>query len=130
MRIVCVGGGPAGLYFAILAKLANRDNDITLIERNPAGVTYGWGVVFWEDLLQDLYRNDPESARASSRWAIGLTTPEWAARLETTSEVTADADAFHVRNTVRAWARDGGPDTPEVVVAEHAFDDDVPRTSA
>ncbi len=72
MRIVCVGGGPAGLYFAILAKLANDDHDVTVIERNPAGVTYGWGVVFWEDLLQSLYRSDPKSAReiaeAAVRW--------------------------------------------------------------
>ncbi len=63
MKIVCVGGGPAGLYFAISAKLHNRDHDITVIERNPAGVTYGWGVTFSDDLLDSLYRNDPESAR-------------------------------------------------------------------
>ncbi|MGH3774767.1 MAG: FAD-dependent monooxygenase [Pseudonocardiaceae bacterium] len=64
MKIVCVGGGPAGLYFAISAKLRNQDHDITVIERNPAGVTYGWGVTFSNDLLDSLYRNDPESARA------------------------------------------------------------------
>lgn len=63
MRIVCVGGGPAGLYFAISAKLHNQDHDITVLERNPAGVTYGWGVTFSHNLLDDLYRNDPESAR-------------------------------------------------------------------
>ncbi len=63
MKIVCVGGGPAGLYFAVSAKLRNRDHDITVIERNPAGVTYGWGVTFSDDLLDGLYRNDPESAR-------------------------------------------------------------------
>ncbi|MGH3824419.1 MAG: FAD-dependent monooxygenase [Pseudonocardiaceae bacterium] len=63
MRIVCVGGGPAGLYFAISAKLRNRDHDITVIERNPAGVTYGWGVTFSHPLLDSLYRNDPVSAR-------------------------------------------------------------------
>lgn len=63
MKIVCIGGGPAGLYFAISAKLRNRDHDITVIERNPAGVTYGWGVTFSDDLLDGLYRNDPESAR-------------------------------------------------------------------
>ncbi len=72
MNIVCVGGGPAGLYFAVLAKLRNRNHDITVIERNPAGVTYGWGVVFWDDLLDELYRNDPVSARqireASALW--------------------------------------------------------------
>ena len=69
MRIVCIGGGPAGLYFAILAKLASSKHDITILERNPAGVTYGWGVVFWEDLLEDLFRNDPESAREIARGA-------------------------------------------------------------
>ncbi|MGB6165742.1 MAG: FAD-dependent monooxygenase [Pseudonocardiaceae bacterium] len=63
MKIVCVGGGPAGLYFAISAKLRNRDHDITVIERNPVGVTYGWGVTFSHPLLDSLYRNDPESAR-------------------------------------------------------------------
>ncbi|MFL5345761.1 MAG: FAD-dependent monooxygenase [Hyalangium sp.] len=72
MRIVCVGGGPAGLYFSILAKLSHRNHDITVLERNPAGVTYGWGVVFWEDLLDALFRNDPASAReiaqAAARW--------------------------------------------------------------
>jgi 2-polyprenyl-6-methoxyphenol hydroxylase-like FAD-dependent oxidoreductase len=64
MRIVCIGAGPAGLYFSILAKLSHREHDITVVERNSPGVTYGWGVVFWEDLLDDLYRSDPESARA------------------------------------------------------------------
>lgn len=63
MRIVCVGGGPAGLYFAISAKLRRRDHDITVIERNPAGVTFGWGVGYWDDVLDSLYRNDPVSAR-------------------------------------------------------------------
>jgi len=63
MKIVCVGGGPAGLYFAISAKLRSRDHDVTIIERNPAGVTYGWGVTFSHPLLDNLYRNDPESAR-------------------------------------------------------------------
>jgi anthraniloyl-CoA monooxygenase len=63
MNIVCVGGGPAGLYFAISAKLRKRDHDITVIERNPAGVTYGWGVGYWDDVLDSLYSNDPVSAR-------------------------------------------------------------------
>lgn len=62
MKIVCVGGGPAGLYFAALAKLRSNDHDITVVERNPAGVTYGWGVVFGDRLLHNLYSNDFESA--------------------------------------------------------------------
>ena len=63
MKIVCVGGGPAGLYFATLVKLRNRDHDVTVVERNPAGVTYGWGVTFSEETLDNLYNKDPESAR-------------------------------------------------------------------
>src|SRR5687768_9276874 len=62
MKIVCVGGGPAGLYFAISMKLRNQGQDIIVLERNPAVVTYGWGVVFWDDLLDNLY-NNPGSAR-------------------------------------------------------------------
>jgi hypothetical protein len=96
------------------------------------GRVYPDGLVFSED-ARETYRirsDDPTSASATSRWSIGLAKPEWAARLETASEVTADADAFHVRNTVRAWARDGGPDVAEVLVAEHTFVDEVPRTSA
>src|SRR5689334_25366780 len=64
MRINCVGGGPAGLYFAVLAKLADPAHEVTVLERDPAGVTYGWGVVFWDDLLDALHAHDPVSARA------------------------------------------------------------------
>lgn len=63
MRIACVGAGPAGLYFSILMKLRDAANEITVYERNPAGVTHGWGVVFWDDLVADLHANDPETAR-------------------------------------------------------------------
>jgi 2-polyprenyl-6-methoxyphenol hydroxylase-like FAD-dependent oxidoreductase len=72
VRIVCAGGGPAGLYLAILLKLGDKDHDVTVVERNPAGRTYGWGVVFWDDLLQALQDSDPETAddvsRHSFRW--------------------------------------------------------------
>ncbi|WP_242423522.1 FAD-dependent oxidoreductase, partial [Frankia sp. EI5c] len=72
MRIVCVGGGPAGLYLAISAKRRDAGHEITIIERDPPGSTYGWGVVYWDNLLDVLYRNDPESAReiraASTLW--------------------------------------------------------------
>ncbi|WP_280477339.1 FAD-dependent monooxygenase [Nocardia asiatica] len=64
MKIVCVGGGPAGLYFAISMKRRDPAHDITVIDRDPAGSTYGWGVVYWDDLLDILYRNDPDSAQA------------------------------------------------------------------
>jgi 2-polyprenyl-6-methoxyphenol hydroxylase-like FAD-dependent oxidoreductase len=72
MRVACVGGGPAGLYFALLMKLGEPRHDVTIFERNAPGATRGWGVVFWEDLLQELYSADPEPAReieqAAFRW--------------------------------------------------------------
>jgi 2-polyprenyl-6-methoxyphenol hydroxylase-like FAD-dependent oxidoreductase len=66
VRIVCVGGGPAGLYFAVLMKQRQPAHDITVLERNVSGSTYGWGVTFKEDLLETLRRSDPESARMIS----------------------------------------------------------------
>ncbi len=51
MRIVTIGGGPAGLYFSLLIKKANPDYDVGVIERNPPDATYGWGVVFSEETL-------------------------------------------------------------------------------
>ncbi|MFR9728884.1 FAD-dependent monooxygenase [Saccharopolyspora sp. MS10] len=72
MKITCVGAGPAGLYFAISAKLRDAGHDITVIERDPPGATYGWGVVYWDDLLDALFANDAESAQqirsASTLW--------------------------------------------------------------
>jgi 2-polyprenyl-6-methoxyphenol hydroxylase-like FAD-dependent oxidoreductase len=72
VKIVCVGGGPAGLYFAILMKERDPDHEIVVLERNPPGVTYGWGVVFWDDLLEQLHAGDPETAHeigaAAFRW--------------------------------------------------------------
>jgi len=72
VRIACVGGGPAGLYFSLLAKRRDPGHDITVFERSKANVTYGWGVTYGQSLLERLYANDPESAgeieRASLRW--------------------------------------------------------------
>src|SRR3954452_3776149 len=57
-KIVILGGGPAGLYSAVLIKKANPAHDITVIERNPADVTYGWGVVFSDRTLASFQRAD------------------------------------------------------------------------
>src|SRR6266540_3833035 len=61
MRIVVVGAGPAGLYFSLLMKKANPSHDITVIERNPPNITYGWGVVFSEETLGALRDADPKT---------------------------------------------------------------------
>ncbi|RKH05625.1 FAD-binding monooxygenase [Corallococcus sp. CA047B] len=89
MKIACVGGGPAGLYFSILAKLSNSQHDVTVLERNAPGVTYGWGVVFWDDLLRDLQRNDPVSAREIDAEACRWDTQEVHLRGETAARIGA-----------------------------------------
>ena len=64
MRVACLGGGPAGLYFAISMKLRDPSHRITVIERNKANDTFGWGVVLSDDALEKLWENDPESAQS------------------------------------------------------------------
>jgi anthraniloyl-CoA monooxygenase len=64
MKIVCVGGGPAGLYFACLMKLHGRHHDITILERHSARRVLGTGIVLWDDMLDELMRNDGDSGRA------------------------------------------------------------------
>jgi len=61
MKIVCLGGGPAGLYFAILAKKANPSWDITVVERNRPDDTFGWGVVFSDKTMDGFKDADPET---------------------------------------------------------------------
>jgi anthraniloyl-CoA monooxygenase len=61
MRILSIGGGPAGLYFSILMKKAKPDAEISVVERNHADDTFGWGVVFSDETLGHFERCDPES---------------------------------------------------------------------
>ncbi|HEY2620656.1 MAG TPA: bifunctional salicylyl-CoA 5-hydroxylase/oxidoreductase [Acetobacteraceae bacterium] len=61
MRIVCAGGGPAGLYFAIQMKQRDPSHRITVFERNRADDTFGWGVVFSDETLRNLEGADPPS---------------------------------------------------------------------
>ncbi len=62
MRITCIGGGPAGLYFALLMKLQDPAHRVTVIERNAPSDTFGWGVVFSDQTLGALKRADPRTA--------------------------------------------------------------------
>ena len=61
MRIACLGGGPAGLTFAISMKLRDPAHEIDLFERNRADDTFGWGVVFSDQTVENLMANDPVS---------------------------------------------------------------------
>ena len=62
MRIACLGGGPAGLYFAISLKLRNPQAEVVVLERNRADDTFGWGVVLSDETLDNLAKNDAKSA--------------------------------------------------------------------
>jgi anthraniloyl-CoA monooxygenase len=72
MKVGIVGGGPAGLYSAILLKQARPQADITVVEKNPRGVTWGWGVVFSEATLSHFAEVDRPSfdaiTEAFARW--------------------------------------------------------------
>ena len=64
MNVLCLGGGPAGLYFAISMKLRDPTHQVTVLERNRANDTFGWGVVLSDDALGRMQLNDPVSAAA------------------------------------------------------------------
>jgi anthraniloyl-CoA monooxygenase len=63
MRIVCLGGGPAGLYFSLLMKLQDPTHVVTVVERNRPFDTFGWGVVLSDQTLGNLRTADPVSAQ-------------------------------------------------------------------
>ncbi|MEZ5273526.1 MAG: bifunctional salicylyl-CoA 5-hydroxylase/oxidoreductase [Ilumatobacteraceae bacterium] len=64
MKVLCLGGGPAGLYFAISMKLRDPSHEVAVLERNKADDTFGWGVVLSDDALGRMERNDPQSTAA------------------------------------------------------------------
>src|SRR5207244_3295490 len=61
MKIGVLGGGPAGLYLALLMKKADPSHDVVVVERNAPDATFGWGVVFSEETLGTLRDADHES---------------------------------------------------------------------
>jgi len=69
VKVHCLGGGPAGLYFAILLKKAFPESEIRVIERNRSDDTFGWGVVFSDETLETFETADPETyAEITSRF--------------------------------------------------------------
>ena len=87
MRILCLGGGPAGLYFALLTKLQNPAHQVTVIERNRPFDTFGWGVVLSDQTLANLQAADAPSARL-----IGNAFNHW-----------DDVEVFFKGRSVRKW---------------------------
>src|SRR5215468_11361298 len=72
VKIVSIGGGPAGLYLAILMKKGDPTHDVTVVERNRADDTFGFGVVFSDATLENFAEADAEShaeiTRAFAHW--------------------------------------------------------------
>jgi anthraniloyl-CoA monooxygenase len=67
LKILIVGGGPAGLYVGLLLKKADPAHRIQIVERNPKGATYGWGVVFSDRTLNAFREADPPTCEAITK---------------------------------------------------------------
>jgi 2-polyprenyl-6-methoxyphenol hydroxylase-like FAD-dependent oxidoreductase len=70
MRVGIVGGGPAGLYLAILLRRRRLASSVTVYERNAPGATFGWGIVFSGRTMANLEHADPESHRRIRKAAV------------------------------------------------------------
>ena len=71
MKVIILGAGPAGMYAGLLLKKARPATDITILERNPAGATYGWGVVFSDRTLASFREADyPTYARITEQFVL------------------------------------------------------------
>jgi anthraniloyl-CoA monooxygenase len=71
VKVVILGAGPAGMYCGLLLKKARPDAEITILERNPAGATYGWGVVFSDRTLASFREADyPTYARITEQFVL------------------------------------------------------------
>src|SRR5262245_54049233 len=70
MRITCVGGGPGGLYFALLMKKADARHRVRVVERNRPDDTFGFGVVFSDATMAGIADADSEAYRSIARHLV------------------------------------------------------------
>lgn len=68
MKIVCIGGGPAGLYFGLLMKKLNSAYNATVVERKKLYDTFDWGVVFSDATMDNMREQDREIQEAFNHW--------------------------------------------------------------
>ncbi len=61
VKIAVIGGGPGGLYFALLLRKAAPEHEVVVVERNRADDTFGWGVVFSDETLGNFLAADPQT---------------------------------------------------------------------
>ena len=119
MKIEIIGGGPGGLYFALLMKKRFPDHDVTVHERNRPDDTFGFGVVFSDETLDNLMDYDPESYAAITRdrkgRRINLADPDQSLLLrKPLGEISHGGGRLLARGTpehriLRAWLAAGAP---------------------
>lgn len=100
MRIACVGGGPAGLHYAILMKQLDPRHDITVIERNRPFDAFGWGVVFSDDTLAHFADGDAQIHRAITERFVYWTDMDVLVRGEPSAPPGTASAGSHAR---RSW---------------------------
>ena len=93
MRVACIGGGPAGLYFAISMKLRDPSHEVVVFERNRADDTFGWGVVLSDEALGNLATQRPRLAppRSARTSPTGTTSPSSSRASASSPAATASA---------------------------------------